>query len=164
LFITTTLFSDGGNSEGEAVSCSGGRRDDGCFSARLMWRSQGDGELYTYLPPSFSENQALCNVKPKSICNSVYGASVGRGSFKFAAGKRTNISERVRLNDAGKANGELELFIDGKSVINVGGLVLRDSGAGRMRGLQMQTFFGGEQFTVLCHVDQWLTITHYRLH
>jgi len=144
LFITTTFFSDGGNSEAEAVSCSDGRRDDGCFSARLMWRSQGDGELYTYLPPSFDENKVVCNVKPESLCNSEYGASVGRKSFKFAAGKRTNISERVRLNDAGKANGELELFVDGESVINVQGLVIRDSGAGKMRGIQMQTFFGGE--------------------
>lgn len=84
--LTQFVFPDGGDSDSEAVSCSGGRRDDGCFSARLMWRTNG----------------------------------------------------------AGQENGELELFANGKSVVNVGGLVLRNSSAGRIRGIQMQTFFGGE--------------------
>lgn len=135
---------DGGNSDEEAVGCSGGRRSSACFSARLMWRAEGDGEFYTYLPPSFDANEKVCNIKPFSDCNPTYGASVGRGAFNFGTGKWTTVTERVRLNDVGKSNGELELFVDGKSVINVGGLVLRDSGAGKMRGIQMQTFFGGE--------------------
>ena len=109
-----------------------------------MWRTDGAGELYTYLPPDYDENQAVCDVPPHSTCNSVYGASVGRGAWTFATGGRTTIAQRVRLNDAGSANGELEVFVAGKSVINVGGLVLRDSSDGRIRGLQMQTFFGGE--------------------
>lgn len=133
----------GGNSDEEAIGCSGGRRSSACFSARLMWRGEGDGEFYTYLPPSFDENQKVCNVKPLSDCNPTYGASVGRGSFTFATGQWTTVSERVRLNDVGKANGELQLFVNGKSVVNVSGLVLRDSSAGKIRGMQMQTFFGG---------------------
>lgn len=133
----------GGNSASEAVSCSGGRRDDGCFSARLMWRGESKGELYTYLPPSFPENKKVCNVAPMSDCNDTYGASVGRGSFTFATGKWTTVSQRVKLNDPGKANGELQLWADGESVINVSGLILRNSAEGRMHGLQMQTFFGG---------------------
>lgn len=47
------------------------------------------------------------------------------------------------MNDVGQANGELELFVGGKSVVNVGGLVLRNSADGRIRGMQFQTFFGG---------------------
>ena len=109
-----------------------------------MWRTGGKGELYTYLPPDSPENKAVCNVPPKSECNDVFGASVGRGSFTWKTGGRTTISQRVRLNDPGKENGELEMFANGKSVVKVGGLVLRDSDAGRIRGIQMQTFFGGE--------------------
>ena len=109
-----------------------------------MWRTNGAGELYTYLPPDYSENDAVCDIPPYSTCNSVYGASVGRGSFTWKTGGRTTIAQRVRLNDAGQANGELELFANGKSLFTVGGLVLRDSSAGRIRGMQMQTFFGGE--------------------
>ena len=108
-----------------------------------MWRSGAEGELYTYLPPSFGANKAVCNVAPSSDCNPTYGASVGRGSFSFAKGGWTTVSERVRLNDVGKSNGEIQLFVNGKSVINVSGLVLRNSAAGRIRGMQFQTFFGG---------------------
>ncbi|KAF9453663.1 polysaccharide lyase family 14 protein, partial [Macrolepiota fuliginosa MF-IS2] len=144
----------GGDSDSEAVSCSGGRRDNGCFSARLMWRGEGAGELYTYLPPSFDANQKVCNVKPMSDCNPTYGASVGRGAFTFATGGWTTVSERIRLNDAGQTNGELELFVNGKSVINVGGLVLRDGASGKMRGIQMQTFFGGSSSDFATPKDQ----------
>ncbi len=143
-------FPDGGDSDSEAVSCSGGRRDDGCWSARFMWRTNGAGELYTYLPPDFDENQAVCDIPPFSTCNDVYGSSVGRGAWTFATGGRTTIAQRVRLNDAGVANGELEVFVGGTSLINVGGLVLRDSDDGRIRGLQMQTFFGGELGSPTC--------------
>ena len=126
-----------------ATSCSGGRRDNACFSVRLMWRANAQGELYTYLPPGFDANNRVCNVAPSSDCNPTYGASVGRGSFNFAKGGWTTVSERVKLNDVGKSNGEIQLFVNGKSVINVNGLVLRDSAAGRIRGMQFQTFFGG---------------------
>eukprot|EP00753_Platysulcus_tardus_P009270 PLAT192.1.p1 GENE.PLAT192.1~~PLAT192.1.p1 ORF type:complete len:405 (-),score=-20.81 PLAT192.1:387-1502(-) len=133
----------GGNSASGAISCSGGSRSDECMSARFMWRTGGAGEMYTYLPPSFKANDAVCGVAPKSECNPTYGASVARGSFTFATGAWTTIGERVRLNDAGQENGELELFANGESMFKVGGLVLRNSDAGRLRGIMMQTFFGG---------------------
>lgn len=123
-----------------------------------MWRTDGAGEFYTYLPPftdsQFAANKRVCNVAPQSDCNPTYGASVGRGAFKFATGAWTTVSERVRLNDVGQANGELELFVNGKSVINVGGLILRDSAAGRIRGMQMQTFFGGSSSNFASPKDQ----------
>lgn len=53
------------------------------------------------------------------------------------------MAQRVKLNDVGEQNGELELWIDGRSVVNVGGLVLRARDAGKLRGIQFQTFFGG---------------------
>ena len=139
------------------MSCSGGRRDNGCWSARFMWRTDGKGELYTYLPPSYSANQAVCDVAPESDCNDTYGASVGRGSFSFKAGTRTTIGQRVRLNDAGAENGELELFVNGESIFTVTGLVIRDQDEGRIRGIQMQTFFGGMLLSLLCSLLSSLT-------
>jgi hypothetical protein len=126
------------------VSCSGGARNDACFSARLMWRTGGMGELYTYLPPSAAANDAVCTVPPYSECNPTYGASVARGAFNFTAGGWTTVAQRVRLNDVGSQNGELQLWAAGASVLNVTGLVLRDKDAGRMRGVMVQTFFGGQ--------------------
>lgn len=133
----------GGNDADTAVSCSGGRRSDECFSARLMWRTDGAGELYTYLPPSYSANDNVCDVPPYSTCNPTYGASVGRGSYTFKTGAWNTVTQRVKLNDVGSQNGELQLYVNGNSVINVGGLVLRDSSAGKIWGIQMQSFFGG---------------------
>ncbi|KAF5313851.1 hypothetical protein D9619_013050 [Psilocybe cf. subviscida] len=136
----------GGDSDDVAISCSGGRHDAACFSARLMWRANGEGELYTYLPPytesAFAANKKQCDF-PNSNCGTAYGASIGTGSFNFGAGKWTTVSERVKLNDVGQANGEIELFVEGKSIIKLDGLILRDNDEGRIRGLQMQSFFGG---------------------
>ncbi|THU85376.1 hypothetical protein K435DRAFT_557426, partial [Dendrothele bispora CBS 962.96] len=64
---------------------------------------------------------------PESHCNPTYGTSVGRGAFTFEKGKWTTVSQRVKLNDAGEGNGEMELFIGGDSVIKVTGLEIRDS-------------------------------------
>ncbi|KAJ3525829.1 hypothetical protein NMY22_g10409 [Coprinellus aureogranulatus] len=153
----------GGNNPSTATSCSGGRRDDECFSVRLMWRAQAQGELYTYLPPSFKANQRVCNVAPSSDCNPTYGASVGRGSFHFTKGGWTTVSERVKLNDVGQSNGEIQLFVNGKSVINVNGLVLRNSAAGRIHGMQFQTFFGGSKIQFASTKNQELYFSDFSI-
>ncbi|KAF9239164.1 polysaccharide lyase family 14 protein [Melanogaster broomeanus] len=150
----------GGDTAEGSVSCSGGSRSTSCFSARLMWRTDGAGEIYSYLPPytdpQFAANEAQCTVPPYSECNPDYGASIGRGAFYFTSGQWNTVSQRVRLNDIGQPNGELELYVGSVSVINVGGLILRDSEEGRIRGIMMQTFFGGMQMKFL-NVDVVLT-------
>ena len=141
--IGTHEAQDGGDNEEVAAACSGGRHNEGGWSVRLMWRTGGAGEMYTYLPRSFSANLAQCRVPPFSTSNPTYGTSVGRGSFFFQPGDWTSVVQRMRLNDAGQENGELEVIVNGQSKINVSGLVLRSSEAGRIRGMQIQTFFGG---------------------
>jgi polysaccharide lyase-like protein len=111
------------------------------------------GEMYTYLPQSFSANQALCHIPPYSMSNPTYSTSVGRGSFSFQPGEWTTVMQRMRLNDASQENGELELFVNGQSMINISGLVLHSSEAGRIRGMQIQTFFGGG-FSFPCIADR----------
>ncbi|KAF8528203.1 hypothetical protein BU17DRAFT_73814 [Hysterangium stoloniferum] len=138
----------GGDNPSTDTGCSGGRRDKTCFSVRYMWRENGQGELYTYLPqPSmgsqFKGNQQLCNVKPLSVCSDDAGASVGRGSWSFTPGKWTVLSQRVKLNDAGVQNGELEVIVNGQTMFNLKGLALRDSDKGRINGYIFQSFFGG---------------------
>ncbi|KAF9002943.1 hypothetical protein BDQ17DRAFT_1242637 [Cyathus striatus] len=149
----------GGNDPSLAASCSGGRRDIRCFSARLMWRTDGAGEVYTYLPPGFEANEEACK-KPEWECNSTYGASVGRGRFDFPPGQWVTVAERVKLNDPGQSNGEIELFVDGKSVISETGLVLVDeTGEGSMQGIQVQVFFGGSTADWASPKDQKLYIS-----
>jgi hypothetical protein len=109
-----------------------------------MWREDGAGEMYTYLPYTYDANKRVCDVPPFSTCNAEYGASVARGSFFWKAGASTAVAIRMRLNDVGQENGELELWAGGESVAKVDGLVIRDSEQGRFWGVQTQSFFGGE--------------------
>jgi Polysaccharide lyase 14 len=140
---------DGGDNAKTAISCSGGRRDVTCWSARYMFRTGGAAELYTYLPQpnsgsQFSGNKQLCSVKPLSDCNSSYGASTARGAWTWKTGAWTTVSQRIKLNDPGQQNGEMQVIADGNTVIDLNGLAFRDSDKGRFQGIQMQSFFGGE--------------------
>jgi hypothetical protein len=99
---------------------------------------------------------------PNSECNAKYGASIGRGSFKFTPGKWTTISQRVRLNDVGYHNGQVEVFADGESVISLKGIKLRKYDEGRIRGIFMQTFFGGTLLVSFFRCCQMLTLSVYR--
>ncbi|KAJ7845417.1 polysaccharide lyase family 14 protein [Mycena olivaceomarginata] len=135
-----------------SYACTGGRQDNRCkcFNIRPMWRSKGLGELYTYLPLTPTNRERLLAVPPSSKENSDYGFSVGRNAFKLdiAVGKWVSLAFRVKLNSIGCDDGELELWVDGKSVIKVAGLMLRDSEHARIKGAHFQTFFGG-------HQDDW---------
>ncbi|KAF8479376.1 hypothetical protein JB92DRAFT_2800784 [Gautieria morchelliformis] len=144
----------------QAFGCTGGRKKDrcSCFDLRLMWRSNGQGELYAYLPITDSNTRRLLTI-PGSSQNPDYGISVGRGSFSFNAGTWTTVAERVKLNDLGQQNGEVEVWVDGKSVIRATGLVLRTSQSSVIQGLHFQTFFGGSTPDWASPVEQraWFT-------
>ncbi|KIJ43192.1 polysaccharide lyase family 14 protein [Sphaerobolus stellatus SS14] len=128
-----------------AYACSGGRQTDRaqCFDLRFMWRTDGLGELYAYLPLTDGNAQILASVPPLTIENPDYGFSVGRGAWTFPAGTWTVIAERVKLNDPEDTNGEVQVWINGTSVINVNGLQLRNSSDSVFGGMHFQTFFGG---------------------
>lgn len=99
-----------------------------------MWSTDGEGGFNVFLPDGLLTKRTT----------SKFGDSIGTGNFTFAAGNRTTVAQRLKLNDAGKENGELELFVDGVSVISVDGLKIRESKKAKIRGLQIETFFGGE--------------------
>lgn len=133
-----------GGEGSKALKCSGGRQDErcSCFNLRLMWRAQGKGELYTYLPLIESNKERLLRV-PGSHANTDYGVSVGRGTFTFVPGQWTTIAQRIKLNDLEADNGEIELWVNGTSVIKVDGLIFRCSEQSCLQGMHFQTFFGG---------------------
>ncbi|XP_006460565.1 hypothetical protein AGABI2DRAFT_203648 [Agaricus bisporus var. bisporus H97] len=130
-----------------AYSCTGGRQEDRCkcFDMRPMWRRNGVGELYTYLPPVEGNTKVLKSVPPQSIENSNFGFSVGRGAYKWekAVGNWVAVACRIKLNDVGYANGEVEVWIDGERTINIAGLKFRDSEKSIIKGMHFETFFGG---------------------
>jgi hypothetical protein len=108
-----------------------------------MWRDGGKGELYTYLPDTIDHNWHICGPNANGQCEGGYGASVGTGAWVFPPGEWITVAERLRLNDVGKSNGEIEVYANGRSVLKVDGLQIRANAAGRIRGIMMQSFFGG---------------------
>ncbi|KAF8816012.1 polysaccharide lyase family 14 protein [Phlegmacium glaucopus] len=130
-----------------SYGCSGGRKEHRCqcFNLRPMWRPESVAELYTYLPLTPENAERLKSVPPRSVENNDYGFSVGRGAFHLdaAVGQWVAIALRTKLNDVGSTNGQIQLWIDGNSVINIDGLSLQETEAGNIKGMHFQTFFGG---------------------
>jgi len=138
----------GGSSDDVAMTCSGGDHDPDCFSARLMFRPGGAGELYLYLPPDLNSNNNKCGLQANEACTTTYGESAGRGSWTFTPGTWQTISERILLNTPGQDDGEAEIYVDGQSVLKVPNITWRSTAGTVVRGAQMQVFFGG-------HTAEW---------
>ncbi|TFK54226.1 polysaccharide lyase family 14 protein [Heliocybe sulcata] len=122
--------------------CSGGSNaTDGsdCFSTRLMWRKNGEGEIYAYMPTT----NGLCK-DSDIICNSDFGTSIDRGAFSFASGQWNRITLLVQLNNPiDVANGFVALYYNDVHAISQQNLQLRSSNAVTAGGLYLSTFFGG---------------------
>ena len=97
------------------------------FSARLMWRTGGAGELYLYAPGR----------------NTRCGDSIDRGAWQFTPGRWTAIAEEVALNTPGRSDGRIRIWVDGRKVIDRADLTLRETSGVGVDGLLFATFFGG---------------------
>ncbi|GAA5876647.1 hypothetical protein JCM8547_005763 [Rhodosporidiobolus lusitaniae] len=116
--------------------CSGGRRREDCFSARLMWREKGAGEVYTYMPTY----TGFCG-QDHVFCTD--GISLSRGSWRFKQGRWTTITQLIALNTPGYANGLLYLYADNKLVLNHTNLTWRIGDDVTLSSVFFSTFFGG---------------------
>jgi hypothetical protein len=96
------------------------------LSTRYMWRSEGRGEVYAYLPTSQS-----------------HGTSLGRGNWTFTPGPWHEIEQAVDLNVPGQSNGRIRVWFDSKLVLDQTGLVFRTTDSLKIEGLFFSTFFGG---------------------
>ncbi len=107
---------------------SGGHIPDGTdgFSTRFMWRTDGQGEVYVYMPSSTR-----------------FGTSLGRGSFHFEPGKWHCIEQQLTLNTPGQADGTVRVWLDSEPVFEQGTLLFRTAAELRIEGVFFSTFFGG---------------------
>jgi hypothetical protein len=111
---------------------SGGKIPGGAdgFSTRLMWRKNGAGEVYAYLPTSRQ-----------------HGTSLGRGNWRFATSRWHLIEQEVILNTPGKADGCIRVWFDDRQVLKQDGLVFRTVPELKINGIFFSTFFGGDDPT-----------------
>ncbi len=109
-------------------ACNGGGRiPDGVdgWSTRVGFDERANGSLYAYLPGSVK-----------------WGTSIGK--FSLARGDWTSVVQEVKLNAAGRADGYIKVWADGKLVVDRQGLVFRSSQALRIDGIYFDTFYGGQ--------------------
>lgn len=111
---------------------SGGNIPNGTdgFSTRFMWRKNGDGEVYAYIPSSTE-----------------YGTSIGRGNWRFQPGRWYRLEQEVRLNQPGQKNGRIRVWLDGQQVLDQTGLTFRTIDQLKINGIFFSTFFGGSDPT-----------------
>ncbi|MEO1144816.1 MAG: polysaccharide lyase [Cyanobacteria bacterium J06638_22] len=128
---------------------SGGNIPNGTdgFSARLMWREDGNGEVYAYLPTS--EN---------------FGTSIGRGNWQFRPGEWMTVEQEVILNQPGIADGRIRLWIDDALVVDASGLVFRTVDTLRIDGIFFSTFFGGNDLSWATPQDVYVDFADFTIH
>lgn len=118
---------------------SGGKIPNGAngFSTRYMWRADGDGEVYAYLPSSQD-----------------HGTSLGRGDWRFPTGRWTCMVQHVHLNTPIQSDGLVEVWQDDRKVSTDTGLIFRTAPDLQIEGLFFSTFFGGGDATWATPRDQ----------
>ncbi|KAI8929492.1 hypothetical protein BC831DRAFT_509210 [Entophlyctis helioformis] len=133
-------------------SCSGGRISNNCFSTRYMWRTNGDGEIYLYL--NFpAQTPGFCTAPPLTVCDGKYGASMGRGAWRWQRGTWNRVSQTVQLNTLGRNDGSVTVRINDVQVFAYNQIAWRTSDFG-FAGIQFETFFGGSDASWATPVDQ----------
>ena len=135
------LYGGEAPSGGEAVTGENG------WSVRLMWRKDGEGELYEY----------VANKKGK------FGLSVGRGTFVLPRGEWITIDLEIVPNDVGNANGIARLWVYGRPTIEQQDIIYRTSSSSYPAGLMFSTFFGGSSSSWASPKDQHADFANFRL-
>jgi len=110
---------------GGGRGCGGGADPAWCFNSRIMWRRDGWGEAYLYVPegmqhPEFCNKYEKCSgsaIKPCNFCNLDKGVSFARGGFVFQKGEWNKIYMNVTLNTPNVTNGILEIRHNGRRAI-----------------------------------------------
>lgn len=79
--------------------------------------------------PKDRQTPALCNLPPKSVCNSDYGLSIGRGASKFPRGRWTTIRQDIWLNTPGINDGGFNIWINDRLVLTYDQVRYRENAA-----------------------------------
>ncbi|CDH49252.1 polysaccharide lyase family 14 protein [Lichtheimia corymbifera JMRC:FSU:9682] len=142
---------------GDDEKCSGGDKADGsnCFSLRLMWREDGEGEAYAYIP-----DDEICDSKQNNVtCIDGFGISFSRGAIKFNTNEWTKMEIYVKMNDASDSNGELKVWQDDSLLIDASNIKYRTTDQLGVSSLMFSTFFGGGSKEYASSTD---TSTYYK--
>lgn len=123
----------------EGDLCSGGKTctGDNGFSARYMWRKNGKATLYLY------------HMNKPDKWGETFDFESEDGSKKyFQPGKWHNLTQKVKINDSNRSNGEVDVWLDGEHVLTIDNLQFVTNNQ-QIDTLYFSTFYGG-------HSSDWL--------
>lgn len=130
-------------------SCSGGQACDGTngFSSRMIWRSGGQAAIYYYTMGHAGQYGDYTILK------------AGGKDIYYTPGQWANIAQRLKVNtvSGGKANadGEIEIFYNGKSAALITGLRFVSNGD-LVDKAYFSSFFGGATPEFAPKVDSYI--------
>lgn len=122
-------FVKGGKLPGLAggTATSGKKRPDGSgWTARLMWRRRGEAVLYLYHMDQRKD----------------YADDFSLG-VRFVPNRWYQIRQRVQVNEPDLANGSIQIWVDGRQVLDQRNLRLRSGNQAPVDCFYFSTFFGG---------------------
>lgn len=96
------------------------------YSVRVVWRKNGDGAIYAYLPTS-----------------KVWGTLFGEKAWRFRPGQTYDLALFVAPNTVGKEDGAIYFWVDSVLRVQANGLRFRDVNSFNVDGILFSTFFGG---------------------
>lgn len=134
-------------------SPSGGAATDNGFTTRMMWRTDGQGELYAYM---MNKTHSM-------------GDSIGRGMFNFTPGIWHTIEQEVILNTVDSSNGDVypdgvvRIWFDGQPIFEVTGMIFRDDLNVTIDGIMSTIFFGGSSEEWRTPVDQYIETGDFKI-
>ncbi|KAL3853520.1 hypothetical protein ACJMK2_017055 [Sinanodonta woodiana] len=152
-------------------NCSGGRHDH-CFSTRLMWRRDGQGEVYAYVPleqkiginySNWCDSLKHREIYHKIECPDKFGVEIGTGAFSFSTGKWIKITQRVHLNNQ-HGYGSVTLWVNGHAEIHMNDIVMRNQFNFGIDGIFFSTFYGGHEDVWACPADTTTLYRNFRLY
>lgn len=161
----------GGASNG--VGCGGGNKEYNCFSYRVMWRREGYGEAYVYLPmpyqePGFCDSLPRCKVSEPSvqcnICDSDTGISLHRASFQFQRGQWNSLKLQMRLNTPNITDGMIRLTVNGNLAFEMYNVNWRLTEDVKIEGINIASWYGGSDATWAPTQDMHVYMKNFKMY
>ncbi|MFT5203887.1 MAG: hypothetical protein ACI9C1_003290 [Candidatus Aldehydirespiratoraceae bacterium] len=134
----------------DATTCAGPFPidSDGCFSARFGYRTltqlgYPEGQMFYETIPWMSEIEC----RDTWLCDLPYGEGMvmlteNPESFQAVKGTWVNITQEIRLNDAGEANGSMQVWYDDELVYDEQDLTIVTSDDVEINGFLFHALFG----------------------
>jgi hypothetical protein len=128
---------------------AGGKDVDGTtgFSARFMWRTNGAGEVYAYIPG-----------KPDNR-----GLSIDRGAWTFPRGRWVAMQQEIVLNTPGQPDGHLRVWVDGALKLERQDVLFRTVPELGFAGVMADIFYGGKTVEWAAPADTVIRLTPFEL-